>query len=229
MPRAEKIEKVKEIKARLGAAQAAVFTDYRGLTVRDIHEVRGSLLEAGAQFSVVKNSLARLAVKDAGLEDLEPLIDGPTAIVFVAGDPVLGTKALVDAAKRFPFLEVRGGLAEGRVLSADQIRELASLKGLDEMLAEMAGMLGAHLSKAAYLFRALQMRFLSLLRAYGETLPEEGTADEAPAAEPSPEEPSGPPPASEEDASGGPSGSHEGPAGETESETKHEKEEEEGA
>lgn len=171
MPRTEKTEKVKEIKERLQAAEAALFADFRGLTVQDIGEVRGALVEAESQLAVVKNTLARLAVRDAGLEGLEAFLEGPTAIAFVKGDPVVGAKAIVDAAKRFPVLEVKGGLAEGRVLTAQQIGDLASLDSREEMLARLAGLFGIHMSRAAFVFQALQVKFLRLLDAYKEKLP----------------------------------------------------------
>lgn len=180
MPKAEKVEKVKAIKQRLESAEAAYFADYRGLSVPDIGEVRTALLDAEAQLSVLKNTLTRLAVRDLGKEELEAFIEGPTAVAFVQGDIVLGAKALVDAAKKFPVLEVKGGLAEGRVLSADQVKELAALDTREEMLATVAGMLSAHLRKAAYLFQALQTKFLLLLKAYEEGRQEaEGTEPEA--------------------------------------------------
>jgi large subunit ribosomal protein L10 len=176
MPSTDKVEKVKEIKERLEAAEGALFADYRGLSVQEIGEVRTALIDARAQLAVVKNTLARLAVRDAGMEGLEAFLEGPTAIAFLRGDPAAGAKAVVDAAKRFPVLEVKGGLAEGRILSADQIRELASLDSREEMLAKVAGMLGVTPSRAAYAFGALQATFLRLLEAYREKLPAEEPA-----------------------------------------------------
>lgn len=183
MPSQQNIDKVKEIKARFEDVGAAYFADYRGLTVPDIAEVRTALLKAEAQFAVLKNTLTRLAVRDLDLSDLEAFLEGPTAVAFIKGDIVVGAKALVDAAKDFPVLEVKGGLAEGRVLSADEIKELASLDTHEEMLAKMAGMLAAHMRKAAFLLQALQSKFVSLMQAYGEKLEQEAPAEEAPAAE----------------------------------------------
>ncbi|HEX6207336.1 MAG TPA: 50S ribosomal protein L10 [Actinomycetota bacterium] len=198
MPNQQKVEKVEEIKERLRSAQAAYFADYRGLSVPDIGEVRTALLEAEAAFSVLKNTLTRLAVRDLEMSELESFLEGPTAVAFVQGDIVAGAKALVDATKRFPVLEVKGGLAEGRVLGADEIRALAALETREEMLAKVAGLLSMHMRKAAYLMQALQSRFASLLSAYREKLEEEAPAEEPPSEEaPAEEPPSEEPPAEE--------------------------------
>lgn len=226
MPRADKVEKVRGIKERLQDADAAVFADYRGLTVHDIGEVRAALAEVDARFAVVKNSLARLAVRDAGLEDLEAFLDGPTAIAFVKGDPVAGAKRIVEAARRFPVLEVKGGLAEGRVLTADEIKELATLEGREEMLAKVAGLLGAHLSRAAFMFSALQSRFLGLLEAYREKLAAEGPGSEDGGGEP--DASAEPPSSSGEGDAAGSEGPTEG-GGEEDDRDDDEEKEEEGA
>ena len=208
MPRAEKEAKVKGLAERLGESQATILAGYRGLTVQEAAELRAALAEADTRFSVVKNSLTRLAVKDAGLEELEGLIDGPTAIAFVTGDPVSGAKRLVEQARRFPVLEIRGGFAEGRVLDAEQIRSLAALDTREVMLATLAGLAKSQLSRTAWALQALQSRFVGLMHALGEKLPAEPEA--------SAEEPSGPPSATRGVASGQPSGSPEGPEGSSE-------------
>jgi len=180
MPRAEKEAKVREIAGELEGAEAAVLAGYRGLTVQEAAELRGSLIEVGTRFAVVKNSLAMLAVKEAGLEDLAEFFDGPTAVAFVKGDPVLATKRLVEQAKKFPVLEIRGGFAEGRVLSGDEIRTLAALDSREVMLAKIAGLGKMQMSKAAWMFQALQSKFLLLLEALKEKLPAEAGEAEAP-------------------------------------------------
>jgi large subunit ribosomal protein L10 len=166
-----KEEKVKEIGERLAAAQATIFADYRGLTVQDLWELRSTLAEAGTRFAVVKNTLTRLAVREAGLADLEAFLEGPTAVVYVAGDPVQGAKKLLEVARRLPVLEVKGGLAEGRVLSADQVKALASLETREVMLAQLAGLAKSRMATAAWMLQALQARFLSVLEALKEKLP----------------------------------------------------------
>ena len=181
MPRAEKEAKVKEIAGELEGSQAAVLAGYRGLTVQDAAELRGALLEVETHFSVVKNSLAMLAVKEAGLEGLTAFFDGPTALAFVKGDPVPAAKRLVEQAKRFPVIEIRGGFAEGRVLSAEEIRSLAALESREVMLAKIAGLGKMQMSKAAWMFQALQSKFLLLLEALKEKLPAEDGGAAAPA------------------------------------------------
>jgi large subunit ribosomal protein L10 len=181
MPNPTKVDKVRELSERLTAAEAAVFAGYRGLTVQDASDLRSTLAEVETRFAVVKNTLAKLALKDAGLDGLEPFVDGPTAIAFVGGDPVTATKRLLDASKRYPILELKGGFAEGRVLSADQVRALASLESREVMLARLAGLAKYQMGRAAWMLQTLQAKFLALLEAYKEKLPpEEGESQEAP-------------------------------------------------
>jgi large subunit ribosomal protein L10 len=181
MPRAEKEAKVREIAAELQGSEAAVLTGYRGLTVQESGDLRGALAEVETRLSVVKNSLAMLAVKEAGLEGLVEMFDGPTAVAYVRGDAVAAAKRMVEQAKRYPVLEIRGGFAEGRILTADDIRSLATLESREVMLAKIAGLGKAQLSRAAFMFQALQSRFLLLLQALKEKMPEEAT--EAPGPE----------------------------------------------
>ena len=183
MPRAEKESKVKGLAERLGESQATILAGYRGLTVQEAAELRMALAEADTRFSVVKNSLTRLAVKDAGLEELTDLIDGPTAIAFVRGDPVSGAKRLVEQARRFPVLEIRGGFAEGRVLTADQVRSMAALESREVMLAQLAGLAKSQLTRTAWALQALQSRFVGLMEALREKLPSDAPAAEEPIVE----------------------------------------------
>jgi large subunit ribosomal protein L10 len=178
MPTPTKVAKVQELKEQLTESSASLISDYRGITVKDVTELRAALREAEATFTVVKNTLTKLAAVEAGLAELEAILEGPTAITFVKGDVVIAAKRLADAAKRIPSLEIKGGVMEGRVISADQARQLATLESRDVLLAKMAGMAKASMSKAAYAFNALQSKFLSLLEAYKEKVP----PGEAPAA-----------------------------------------------
>jgi large subunit ribosomal protein L10 len=177
MPSEAKVERVKGLSERLTAAEATLLTDYRGLTVQEADELRTALAGADARFSVVKNSLTRLAMKEAGMEGLADLIDGPTAIAFVHGDPVAAAKALVDAARRFPVLDVRGGFAEGRVLTAEEIREYAALESREVMLARIAGLGKMEMARAAFMMKALQVKLVRLMQALRDELPEEETAE----------------------------------------------------
>jgi len=184
MPNAEKVEKVATLKARIAGSRALLLAEYRGLSVHDATELRRSLGEA-TRFSVVKNTLMKRAADEAGIEALEGLLDGPTAVAFVAGDPVAAAKKVVEAGRRFPALILKGAYLEGRVLLGDEARALADLESREVMLSRIAGMLKGEMSRAAGLFQALQGRFLGLLEAYREKLPAEGSAseDSAPAAE----------------------------------------------
>ena len=185
MPSPTKVDKVRELSERLTAAEAAVFAGYRGLTVQDASDLRSTLAEVETRFAVVKNTLALLALKDAGLEGLESFVEGPTAIAFVGGDPVTAAKRLLDASKRYPILELKGGFAEGRVLSAEQVRALALLESREVMLAKLAGLAKSQMARAAWMLQSLQATFLSLLEAYKEKLPapaEEAETQESPEA-----------------------------------------------
>jgi large subunit ribosomal protein L10 len=187
MPKAEKVERVAELKGRIEGSDALLLAEYRGLTVSDITELRRSLAEGGTRFAVVKNTLMQRAAADASIE-LESLLQGPTAVAFIAGDPVAAAKKVVDAAKRFPALILKGGYMEGRVLTADEAKALADLDSREVMLSKFAGMVKGEMARAAAAFVSAQAKFLSLLEAYKEKLPAaEAPAEaeaEAPATEP---------------------------------------------
>ena len=195
MPRQQKVERVAELKARIEGSDALLLTEYRGLTVPEITELRRSLAEGGTKFAVVKNTLMRRAVNDAGVAELEALLQGPSAVAFVAGDPVAAAKSVVDAAKKFPTLVLKGGYMDGKMLSADDAKALASLESREVMLSKIAGLMKSEMTKAVALFVGAQSKFLSLLDAYKEKLPGEEAPPEAaaeaepePEAEPSPEQ-----------------------------------------
>jgi large subunit ribosomal protein L10 len=173
MPRAEKMERVAELKGRIEASDALLLTEYRGLTVSDISTLRRSLAEGGTRFSVVKNTLMQRAVAGTALDDLVELLAGPSAVAFVAGDPVAAAKTVVDAAKRYPMLVLKGGYLDGKVLSADEARSLADLESRDVMLSKVAGLVKNEISRAAAVFVSAQAKFLSLLEAFKEKVPGE--------------------------------------------------------
>jgi large subunit ribosomal protein L10 len=197
MGRAEKEERVRGLAERLRGSQAAVLTDYRGLTVQDAAELRKALEEADTRFSIVKNSLTLLAVKEAGLDGLAEFVEGPTAIAFILGDPVAGAKRLVAESRRLPVLEVRGGFAEGRIMTAEEVKAFAALGSKPEMLAQIAGLGKMQMSRAAFMFQALQSKFVSLMEALKDKLPGEEAPAETGAPEPPAEE--APAPAAAED------------------------------
>jgi large subunit ribosomal protein L10 len=189
--KAEKIERVAELTERIKGSEALLLTEYRGLTVADVTDLRRSLAEDGTRFSVVKNTLMRRAASGAEVAELESLLEGPTAVAFVDGDPVAAAKKVVDAQKRFPTLVLKGAWMEGKLLSADQAKELADLDSREVMLSKIAGLLKGEMSRAASMFQALPSRFLGLLEAYKEKVPagEEAPAPEAATEAPAPEAP----------------------------------------
>jgi large subunit ribosomal protein L10 len=188
MPNTEKTEKVAALKERIEGSNALLLAEYRGLTVHDATELRRSLSEE-ARFSVAKNTLLRRAASDAGVEGLDELLQGPTAVAFVQGDVVATAKKLVDAAKKFPALVLKGAYMEGKVLSADQAKALADLESREVMLSKIAGLMKSEMTRAAGMLQAVQSRFVGLLEALKDKLPAVEPAAEAEAEEPAAEAP----------------------------------------
>jgi large subunit ribosomal protein L10 len=148
---------VDDIKARLDAADAAVLTEYRGLTVSEIANLRAALRPAATDYKIFKNTLARRAARDAGLDDLVDSLEGPVAIAFVrrdGGDPVTAAKALRDFARGNPNLIVKGGILGPRVLTTKDVEALADVPPREQLLARLAGGFQAPMTKAAGLFQA---------------------------------------------------------------------------
>jgi large subunit ribosomal protein L10 len=180
-PRPEKVAVVDEVQERFDAASAALLTEYRGLDVAAISELRRSLREAGGDYKVYKNSLVRFAAQNAGL-DIEELLTGPTAIAFVGerpdgapADAVLVAKALRDFARTHPALVVKGGVMDDRALSAEDARALADVEPREVLLARLAGAFAAPMQQFAGLLQALPRNF-----AYGlSALIEKGGATDA--------------------------------------------------
>jgi large subunit ribosomal protein L10 len=142
MARPEKEGAVKAIVARFENAEATLLTEYRGLKVSEIAEVRRALRQANAEYRVLKNTLARIAVREVGLDDLVEWLEGPTAIVFVKGDVAEAAKALDDAVKKYPVLVIKGGtLRGGKLIDADQAKALAALESREVLLTKIAMML----------------------------------------------------------------------------------------
>ena len=163
MARPEKVQAVEQIKERFSDAEGALLTEYRGLSVGEMAELRTALREADADYKVLKNTLARIAVKEVGLDELEDMLTGPTAIAFCRQDPAAVAKALDDAAKRFPVLVVKGGVLKGKVISADQAKELARLEPRDVQLAKIAMMMNSPLQQTANVIGALLRDLGSML------------------------------------------------------------------
>lgn len=159
MPRPEKTAVVEEIRTKLTEADAAVLTEYRGLGVSALAELRGTLRPANTEYKVFKNTLARRAVEEAGLTDLLPLLEGPVAIAFVRGDAVMAAKALREFGRTNPALVVKGGLLGPRTLTAGDIDALAQVAPREVLLTQIAGTFQAPLTKAAGLFQAFTRNF----------------------------------------------------------------------
>ncbi|MFC8193558.1 50S ribosomal protein L10 [Cellulomonas sp. NPDC057328] len=153
MARPDKAAAVAEITERFRASNAAVLTEYRGLTVAQLKTLRKAL-GGNAQYAVVKNTLTAIAAKEAGLEGLDDGLAGPSAIAFVTGDPVEAAKGLRDFARANPALVIKGGVLDGRPLTAEDITKLADLESREVLLAKAAGAMKAKLYQAAYLFTA---------------------------------------------------------------------------
>jgi large subunit ribosomal protein L10 len=155
MVRPEKAAAVEEIRDKLRQADAAVLTEYRGLTVKELATLRAALRPASTEYKIYKNTLARRAADEAGFQELVSLLEGPVAIAFVAGDAVAAAKALRDFGRTTPALVVKGGLLGDRVLSTAEVAALAEVEPREVLLARLAGAMQAPLVKAAGLFQAL--------------------------------------------------------------------------
>ena len=210
MARPEKAAAVAEIVESLNSSAGAVLTEYRGLTVKQLQELRRSL-GANANYAVVKNTLAKIAASEAGIDAFEDLLTGPTAIAFINGDVVEAAKGLRDFAKAHPTLVIKGGVLDGKPLDASEISKLADLESREVLLGKLAGAMLASLSQAVYLLNApisQAARLAGALQAKAEQDPSilaggagvpvaaeetpaaeaEVPADEAPAAEEAPAE-----------------------------------------
>ncbi len=153
MARPDKAAAVAEITEKFRASNAAVLTEYRGLTVAQLTQLRRGI-STHATYAVVKNTLATIAAREAGVAAFDGQMAGPTAIAFVTGDPVEAAKGLRDFSKTFPALVIKGGVLDGKSLTAEEVRKLADLESRDVLLAKLAGAMKASLTKAAYLFAA---------------------------------------------------------------------------
>ncbi len=154
-PRPEKVAVVAEVRERLSSSGATILTEYRGLKVAELAQLRRSLRQAGGEYRVYKNTLVRFAARDLGLDDLEELLTGPTALTFVDGDPVEVAKALREYARATPALVLKGGVLGTTALSADETRALADVPPRPVLLARLAGGLAAPLQQFAGLLQAL--------------------------------------------------------------------------
>ena len=191
MPTPEKIQAVADIRERLEGAEAVFFTEYRGLSVKAVQDLRRSLRESGAEYRVVKMTLAKLAAGEAGMEGLDEFLSGPTALAFAHGDPVATAKALKDFSKDNAVFVLKAGYLSGDILTPEEVSRLADLEPRDVLLAMIAGAAKAPLFKAAGMFSAFNRDAASMFsqlmdkKESGEFLPEGGSTDASlPAEEP---------------------------------------------
>ncbi|MBV9207554.1 MAG: 50S ribosomal protein L10 [Actinobacteria bacterium] len=165
MVNAQKVAEVAELTERFKDAPGAVLTEYRGLTVAQLAELRRALGD-NATFTVVKNTLTKIAVTDAGLAgQLSPLLSGPSAVAFVDGDVVEAAKGLRDFSRAHPLLVIKGGVLDGKAITPDEIVRLADLEPREVLLAKLAGAMKASLAGAAATFNALPVQMAQLLDA----------------------------------------------------------------
>ncbi|MDT3395720.1 50S ribosomal protein L10 [Streptomyces sp. B1866] len=182
MARPDKAAAVEEITDRFRNSNAAVVTAYTGLTVAQLKKLRRSLGE-NASYRVVKNTLTKIAANRAGISELDDLFAGSSAVAFVTGDPVEAAKGLRDFAKENPALVIKGGVLDGKALSADEINKLADLESREVLLAKLAGGMKASIAKAAATFQAPISEFVRTVDALREKVEQQGGAGAPAAAE----------------------------------------------
>jgi large subunit ribosomal protein L10 len=181
MHRSEKERVVAELVERLRSTETLIVADYRGLSVTEINNLRGQLLEHGARFTVVKNTLTRRAAEEAGAEALLALLDGPTAIAFLEsdGDPVAVAKALNAAARDTKVLEIRGGILDGQQIGEADVKSLATLPPTDVLRAQLVSAVSGPLMTVVGLFTAPLRDLVNVIDARIKQLEEQGGAEEA--------------------------------------------------
>jgi large subunit ribosomal protein L10 len=176
MARAEKVTAVAELTERFQGSEGAVLTEYRGLTVAQLAELRGSLGES-ATFTIVKNTLTKIAANEAGLgSEIGGLLTGPSAIAFVSGDVVEAARGLRDFSRANPFLVIKGGVLDGKAVTPAEIEKLADLEPREVLLAKLAGGMKASMARAAAVMSALPVQMAQLSEALRVKLEAEGGA-----------------------------------------------------
>jgi large subunit ribosomal protein L10 len=175
-PRAEKVAVVDEVRARFDDSDAAILTEYRGLKVKDLAELRRNLRKDGGEYKVYKNTLVRFATRSLGLHELDGMLEGPTAVAFVKGDPAAVAKTLRDYGRTNQLLVIKGGVLGDKILGADDTAALAELPSREVLLARFAGALAAPIQQMAGLLQALPRNL-----AYGLAALRDQRAEAAPA------------------------------------------------
>ncbi|MGM0385327.1 MAG: 50S ribosomal protein L10 [Actinomycetota bacterium] len=167
MARPDKAAAVAQLADMIRGSSAVLLTEYRGLSVSKLKDLRRSL-SGTATYVVTKNTLASIAAREAGIGEIAELLTGPIALTFVSGEPPVAAKALKDFAKANPQLVIKGGALEGRILSADEVIKLAELESRDVLLAKTAGVLKASLFQTAYVFTAPASKAVRTIEALRE-------------------------------------------------------------
>jgi large subunit ribosomal protein L10 len=198
MAREDKVAEVAEVRERLSGSVATLLTHYRGLSVKDMAQLRTELRASNAELRVVKNTLAKRAVADAGIEGLDDLLEGPTSLVFCADDPVGPAKTLKKFAKDHPDLVIRGGYLDGAVMDAAATNRLADLASREELLAKFAGLMQGALAGFARLLQAPLAHQARLIQALIDDRVAKGESAPAPAVAAAPAEEAAPAEASAE-------------------------------
>jgi large subunit ribosomal protein L10 len=170
MPTPEKATAIDELTEKLGRAQLAVVTDYRGLTVRDLATLRRQLRPFQVDYTIAKNTLLRIAARNNGIEGSETLLEGPTAVAFCYEDMVGPSKAISDFARTSRILNVRGGLLNGQVIGADEITRLATLPSPEQLRAELVGAIGGPLASLVGVLNGVLQTLVGTLEAQSEKL-----------------------------------------------------------
>ncbi|TDO50406.1 large subunit ribosomal protein L10 [Kribbella sp. VKM Ac-2571] len=178
MARPDKAAAVAELTDEFRSSNGAVLTEYRGLTVAQLKQLRVSLGD-DVNYAVVKNTLTKIAAKDAGVDSFDSLLEGPSAIAFIKGDPVVAAKGLRDFAKANPLLVIKGGVLDGKALGSDEINKLADLESREVLLAKLAGAMKAAPQQAVSLFAAPLSQAARLFAALQDKLPAEAPAQDA--------------------------------------------------
>jgi large subunit ribosomal protein L10 len=184
MARSDKDAAVAEIADAFRGSSAAVLTEYRGLSVSQLTELRRSMGDS-ARYAIVKNTLTKIAAKQAGLTGLDEMLTGPTAVAFISGDPVVAAKGLRDFSRSNPLLVIKGGVLDGNPITEAEIRKLADLESREVLLAKLAGAMNASLQNAVSLFAAPLSQAARLIEALRQQREADAPAEapaEAPAA-----------------------------------------------
>ncbi len=163
MPRPEKIEAVENLKTKFSAAKGIVLADYTGLTVSEANELRRKCRAAGVEYRVVKNTLARIAVKEAEIADLDKQFDGPIAVAMSDADSIAPARVLADFRREFQKLTFKGGYVEGRLFSPEQIREIASLPPREGLLAQIIGAVNAPMGQIVWTLEGMLRNLVSII------------------------------------------------------------------